>query len=83
MSDKLHGLLFSNKTLVYLLSIKISPSVSEKHPLLYIKHTEYDIDSKIKLKVFKEMMNEFRRKNMAWRLFKENYSLKKISELFI
>ena len=33
------------------------------------------MDSKIKLKVFKEILNEFRTKNMAWRLFVDNYFL--------
>ena len=59
-SDKLHGLLFSSGTLVYLLSIKISPSTSKKNSLPRIKQTECDMDSKIKLKVFKEMVNEFK-----------------------
>ena len=30
------------------------------------------MDSEIKLKVFKEILNEFRTKNMAWRLFVDN-----------
>ena len=81
MPDKFHGLLSSNITLVYLLSIKISPSASKNHPLLCIKHTKCGTDSTIKLKVFKEMVNEFRTKNLACRHFKENYSLKKISQL--
>ena len=65
MSDKLHGLLFSIGILVYLLSIKASPSASKKDPLPRIKQTECDMDSKIKLKVFKELVNEFKTKNMA------------------
>ena len=82
-SDKLHGLLFSTETLVYLLSIKIFPSASIKDPLPCIKHTECDMDSKSKLKVFKEIVDKFRTKSMAWRLFIEKYFLKKISQFFI
>ena len=57
-SGKLRGLIFSIGTLVYLLSIKISPSTSKKDPLPRIKQTEYDMDSKIKLKISKEMLDE-------------------------
>ena len=48
-----------------------------KHPPLptrsCIKNTECDMDSKI----FKEMVNEFRTKNTACRLFVEKYFIKK------
>ena len=53
-------------------------SVTKKDFLPCIRQTECDMDSRIKLKVFKEMGNEFRTKNNAWRLFAENYCLKKI-----
>ena len=36
------------------------------------------MDLRIKLKIFKEMVNEFRTKNMASTLFVENYFHKKI-----
>ena len=72
-SDKLHRLLFLTETLAYLLSIKISPSASKIGPLFFIKQTECDMDSKIILKVFREKVNEFKTKKMAWRIFVEHY----------
>ena len=44
--------------------------------LPYIKYTKHDKDSGIRLNVFKEMVNEFRTNNMAWRLFMEDYFFK-------
>ena len=52
-----HCLFASNKNL------SLSLSITKKEPLPCIKQTEYDMDSRIKLKIFKEMMNEFRTKN--------------------
>ena len=62
---KLHELLFLIETLVYLRPIKISPSAAKKDLLPFIKQTTCDMDSRIKLKVFKEMVNEFKTKNMV------------------
>ena len=36
------------------------------------------MDSKIILKVFRETVNEFKTKKMAWRVFVENYFFKKM-----
>ena len=41
------------------------------------------MDSRIKLKVFKEMVNEFRTKNIAYRLFVESFFLKNNYLFFI
>ena len=76
-SDKLHEPLFLIETPVYFLLIKISPSATKKD-LPCIKETECDMDSRIKLKGFKKIVNEFRTKNMAERLFVENCIYEKI-----
>ena len=81
-SDKLYGLLFLFETLVYFLSTKISPS-AKKYSILCIKQTKCYMALRIKLKGFQEMVNEFRTKNMAWRLFAENYFVKQISRFSI
>ena len=51
----------------------MSPSATKKGHLTCIKQIKRDMDSRIKLNVFKEMVNDFRTKNMAWRLFVKNY----------
>ena len=57
-------------------------SATKKDPLPCIKQIEYDMDSRIKLIVFKEMVNKFRTNNLTWRLFAKNYFLEKISQFF-
>ena len=71
-SDKLHGPLFFIEA-VYLLLKKNLSLRHQNAPLLYIKHTECDMEYRAKLKVLKKIVDEFRRKNIAWRLFVENY----------
>ena len=43
----------------------MSPSATKKGHLTCIKQIKCDMDSRIKLNVFKEMVNDFRTKNMA------------------
>ena len=47
------------------------------------KKTKRDIDSKVNLKVFREMVNEIKTNKMAWRLFAENYFFKFFFQFFI
>ena len=81
-SSKSHGPFFLIET-VYLLLTKISASATKKDTLPCIKHTECDMDWRIKLKVFKKIVDEFRTENITKRLFVENYFHKKIYQIFI
>ena len=55
----------------------------QKNPLFCINQTEPDKKSRLQLKIFKEMVDEFRINNKALTLFAENHLYKKISQFFI
>ena len=55
----------------------------QKSPLFCIKQTERAKKSRLQLKIFKEMVDEFRINNKALTLFAENHLHKKISQSFI
>lgn len=83
-SNKFRGSLFLIETPVYLLLMKIFLSRTEKKsPHHCIKETECDMNSRIKLIVFNEMVSKSRAKNMAYGLLVENYFHKRISQCFI
>ena len=81
-SGKLHGPLFLIET-IYLLLKKTLPLPPKKYPFLCIKHFDCDMEWRIKRKVFKKMVDEFRTKSIPYRLFVENCFHKKNSQVFI